>query len=122
MRRATVVVALAIAAMSLTPANATILCPADRACVNDGVSATGSNVNLDAVAKGISNKLFVRFNDLASSVHNTSTTLTLVLYEHTDGGGDKLCVAPGQNIPDLSAVSFDNMASSHKFKSAPCNT
>jgi hypothetical protein len=76
---------------------------------------------------GLSNKIFNKMNDKASSARLRYSDGAAALYEDTDGGGDTLCLldAPGlRKYPDLSEIGggdngYDNIISSSQLSEEP---
>ncbi len=63
---------------------------------------------------GLSNKIYLRMNDQASSAKNRRGKASTI-YADVDGGGDALCLAPRSGYSDLSGPLFSDTASSSRL-------
>jgi hypothetical protein len=90
---------------------ATAHCPKHYLCVWADPVYQGQEVKLRK--RGVSNKIFRKMNDQASSAKNHRSHVSF-LYSDIDGsGGESYCFEPNQKVPDLGA--FSDVASSSRL-------
>ena len=80
-------------------------------CVWAGPMGSGELVKIRG--KGISNKLFKRMNNQATSAFNGRGKAAF-LYDSKNGDGESVCIEPHDGIGDLGAYAFDDRATSSK--------
>jgi hypothetical protein len=85
-------------------------CPDGKLCLWQHNEGGGEQVNIRD-KRGVSNKLANKMNNEASSLINR-TEHRVFVYDKRDGKGDLRCFEPGDEIPDLGALGFNDLASS----------
>jgi hypothetical protein len=85
-------------------------CPDGKLCLWQHNEGGGEQVNIRD-KRGVSNKLAKKMNNEASSLINR-TEHRVFVYDKRDGKGDLRCFEPGDEIPDLGALGFNDVASS----------